>query len=1076
MPRRKRTRLRELAWAHVYRVKWRLLVAAGCTLGFAAAELLKPWPIKFVIDHGLMSQPLPSALRFVAGTGEDQRLTLLVGAALGIVLIAVAGAVFSYCQVFISSSIGYRIVYALRRELFAHLQRLSLSFHNRARTGDLLTRVAADTNTLKDVFADAALRLASHVLTVAGMVVVLLFVDWRVSLVAIATLPLLCVSLLYLYRRTKTSVRTQRRREGKVASRMGEVLSAIPLVQAFARERYEDERLEVETTETLREGIRIARLEAAATRSSEIITAVGTAAAVLVGGLQVIRGAMLPGEFVLIIAYLGTMYKPIRRLAKLSTDLSKAMASADRLSEVLEVEPEIQDRPDAVDAGQLQGAIAFEGVTFDYGDGREVLRHVTFTASPGQRLALVGVSGAGKSTLVSLILRLYEAQEGRILVDGIDIRQYRRESLRRQIGIVPQRSILFGTTIRENIAYGRPDATADEIVDAARAANADEFVRELPHDYDTIIGERGATLSGGQQQRIAIARALIRDVPILILDEPMTGLDGESEAKVREALDRLMAGKTCLLITHDLPSIAGADLVLLLEDGRLIASGTHRALLSGSARYRELYERELQSRAGPVPAEPERVAGPPQRGPVALGVEAFPADAQFPHLAIAADARAMLRVFRERLAPVSGRTLRIESCRPVRFRCRHSTARCVLQYALQVVDANTERRWDQWVTGLMYARDGEAEGLWQDMQAEDPRSAIPDDWIAFEPVSFIPELAMAVQVFPYDRKIRHLRRVMDGGLRDLDAQLLARLPGGEWRVADHRIEPTRYRTELGAALRYTLLARDGRTARRATLRCYLKVYRNAHGAETFRLLRTLCDRSGNGHRPFTVPRPIAYSDDLHTLALEEAPGATLQRVLLRGRGADTAMRAVAGAVAAFNRVDPGIAARSPLADQLVDVRRAARLLHWACPDVRAEVRTVLAEVEGGLTEVMPTAIHRDLKPDHIFLAGDQVVFIDLDSVALGDPVRDPAHLFAHVVARVGLDGMSRDLARRSATVFLSEYAAGVSAPRRRRLPLHCAAALLEVASGFFVRQEPRWRAKAAAAVREARSVLTNGFG
>jgi len=372
------------------------------------------------------------------------------------------------------------------------------------------------------------------------------------------------------------------------------VLSAIPLVQAFAREKYEEEKFDAVTAETLQESIRIARLEAAATRSSQIITALGTAAAVLFGALQVLHDKMLPGELVLVVAYLNNLYKPLRGVAKLSTDFSKAMASADRISEILDLEPKIKDRPDAIEADSLRGEIVFDNVSFDYGDGRDVLKDVSFTVSPGQRIALVGVSGAGKSTLVSLLLRLYEPQGGAIFVDGINIQRYRRESLRRQIGIVLQDSILFGATIHENIAYGKPDAGHDQIVSAARAANADEFIRELENGYDSVIGERGATLSGGQQQRIAIARALIRNAPILILDEPMTGLDVASEAKVREALDRLMAGKTCLMITHDLQSVEDADQVLVLEDGRIIERGKHDEMVARSGRYRELYELGVQ--------------------------------------------------------------------------------------------------------------------------------------------------------------------------------------------------------------------------------------------------------------------------------------------------------------------------------------------------------------------------------------------------------------------------------------------------------------------------------------------------
>ena len=598
---RRRTRFRQIFLTHLRQVKGRLLLAALCTVGVTAAELLKPWPLKVILDHGILDKPLPPALRFLQGVVASGRVTLLVEASGSIVLIALGAALLSYFQIFITSSVGYETVYALRRELFAHLQRLSLSFHNRARSGDLLTRIAGDTNTLKDLFADSLLKFSAQFLTIVGMFAVMIAVNWQVGLIALGTMPFLCFSLFHLYRRTKASVKTQKKQESLVASRMSEVLSAIPLVQAFAREDLEVERFDAATAETLRESIRVARLEAAATRSSELITALGTAAAVLFGALQVLRGRMLPGELVLVVSYLTNVYKPIKTLAKLSTDFSKAMASADRISDVLEIEAEIQDRPDAIEVEHLKGEIVFRDVSFDYGDGKDVLRQVSFGVSPGQRLALVGVSGAGKSTVVSLILRLYEPLEGTILIDGVDIRRYRRESLRRQIGLVLQESILFGATIRENIAYGRPDATLAEIEAAARAANADDFIRELDDGYDTLIGERGATLSGGQRQRIAIARALIRAAPILILDEPMTGLDVESEDKVRQALNRLMAGRTCVMITHDLQSIADADQVLLLEEGRIIGRGTHAELVASSTRYRRLYELDQQQPVVQVP-------------------------------------------------------------------------------------------------------------------------------------------------------------------------------------------------------------------------------------------------------------------------------------------------------------------------------------------------------------------------------------------------------------------------------------------------------------------------------------------
>src|SRR3989442_12239684 len=530
----KRTRFQQIFLTHLRQVKGRLAIAAAGTLGATATELLKPWPLKIILDHVIYDNPLSRALRLLPHAVADDKVRLLVAASVGILLIALASGLFSYAQIFITSSIGYRMVYALRRELFAHLQTLSLSFHNQSRSGDLLTKIAGDTNTLKDIFADSILKFTTYVLTVAGMFAVMFALNWQIGLIAAATMPFLSYSLFHLYRKTKASVKKQRRQEGKVASRMSEVLSAIPLVQAFAREKYEEEQFDAVTAETVRESIRVARLEAAATRSSQIITALGMAAAVLFGAMQVLHGRMLPGELVLVVAYLNNLFKPLRGLAKLSTDFSKAMASAERISEVLDLEPEIQDRPEAIEVDGLLGEIVFDKVSFDYGDGKEVLKEVSFALAPGQRVAVVGVSGAGKSTIVSLLLRLYESQAGAIFVDGINIQQLRRESLRRQIGIVFQDSILFGATIRENIAYGKPEASLAETVSAPRSGNAHEFIRDLEEAYESVIGERGATLSGGQRQRIPIARALIRDAPILILDEPMTGLDVENEGEGRE--------------------------------------------------------------------------------------------------------------------------------------------------------------------------------------------------------------------------------------------------------------------------------------------------------------------------------------------------------------------------------------------------------------------------------------------------------------------------------------------------------------------------------------------------------------
>lgn len=588
MENRGSTRFKQIVSDHLRQVKGSLFVAGLCMLGFTATELLAPWPLKMILDHILLDQPAAPSFSFLDGIFRSGKFFALAAISSMIVFIAVFRGAFSYAQIFLTSRVGYQLVYTLRKELFSHLQRLSLSFHNRARSGELLTRVTSDTNTLRDVFAESALVFVSHLLTVTGMFVVMFAVNWRLSLTVMATFPVLFYALFYTYGKIKASAKKQRKKEGKIASRISETLLSIPLVQAFGRERYEEARFRTESDQTLEESIRTARMTAAATRTVEIISAIGIWAAVLFGSLQVLKGRMTPGEILVFTAYLTQMYKPVRDLAKLSAKFSKAMVSAERIGEILGMAPEILDPPDAVEASGLKGEIVFDRVSFDYGDGRPVLKEVSFSIPSGRRVALVGASGAGKSTITNLILRLYEPRSGTILVDGLEIGRYRRESLRREIGIVLQDSILFGATIKENISYGKPDATEEEIEEAARLAFAHEFIAALPEGYDTIVGERGCTLSGGQRQRVSLARAIIKRPSILILDEPTSAVDAESAQLIGDAVERLQKGKTSLVIVHQFSSIKAFDQILVLKNGEVAEQGTHEELFRLRGHYYEL--------------------------------------------------------------------------------------------------------------------------------------------------------------------------------------------------------------------------------------------------------------------------------------------------------------------------------------------------------------------------------------------------------------------------------------------------------------------------------------------------------
>ena len=405
MRKRKRTRFRQIVVTYLLDVKKSLFMAGLCTLGVAVMDLLRPWPLKVIFDYILLGKQAPRYLYFLEGTLQKDKTMALVVVSFSIVLITLFKSIFSYSQLFIISSIGYKLAHTLRSELFSHLQRLSISFHKRLRSGELLTKVTGDTSTLKDVYTDSMLDLVSEVLTLIGMLVIVLVLNWKLSLIILATCPVLVFISFYRIRRIKASANRLRKAQGRIASRISEVFTTFSVVQAFGREKYEERRFRAESVETLDESVRTARMEAAAARAAGIISAVGTWGVVLFGALQALDGRMTPGNVIIFASYASNFYSPIRNLTKLSAKFSKASVSAERISEILDVEPELEDKPDAVKASDLQGEIVFDGVSFHYGDGKDVLKDISFTIAPGEHVAIVGPSGSGKTTLAGLILR-----------------------------------------------------------------------------------------------------------------------------------------------------------------------------------------------------------------------------------------------------------------------------------------------------------------------------------------------------------------------------------------------------------------------------------------------------------------------------------------------------------------------------------------------------------------------------------------------------------------------------------------------------------------------------------------------
>ena len=591
------SRFREILSGHLWKVRGSLCIAGLCLVGVTLCELLAPWPLKIIFDYILLGKPVPPSLSVLGVLIQAGPLTALIALAGTIAVIALVNGSLSYGQIFSTSKIGYELVYVLRRDLFSHVQRLSLSFHTRTRSGEILTKLAGDTNVLKNAFTELPLTVSSHVLTFVGMLSIMVVMNWELTLIILATLPPLGVAIVSLNRKIHDTVRHQRKLEGKMTSRFNEVLSSISLIQAFGREGFEEDRFETESAQNLQSGIQTSRTSAAVSKVVAVVSAIGTAATVFFGAWQVLKATMTPGDLLIFVAYVKGLYKPVKDVSKLSARFSQAWVSAERVSELLSVQPDIQDHRAAIKADNLRGDILFEHVSFGYQKDNIVIHDVSFHVRPGQKVALVGASGAGKSTIVSLLLRLYEPESGRICIDGVDLSGYQRESLRQEIGIVLQDTLLFGASVAENISYGKPDATLGEIEEAAKLAHVHEFIMSLPEGYETIIGERGSTLSGGQRQRMCLARAIIKRPSILVLDEPTSAVDTISASLIRDTVARIQRGKTTIVIAHQFFAMDQFDQILVLDQGCVGECGTHAQLLARKGLYEKLFARQLSDRS-----------------------------------------------------------------------------------------------------------------------------------------------------------------------------------------------------------------------------------------------------------------------------------------------------------------------------------------------------------------------------------------------------------------------------------------------------------------------------------------------
>ncbi|MDM8143306.1 ABC transporter ATP-binding protein [Megamonas hypermegale] len=551
----------------------RLGLAIVCIVLSAAANLYVPWIIKDMVDKVLMDKDM-MLLNIIAG---------------GIVVVFLFRGIFYYGQSYLVSYIAQRVIIDVRELLYIKFQKLQLSYYEKKQTGTIMSYITNDVAALQAALVDSLIEMVTELSILIGSLIMMFYLDWKLSIVTLVVVPVIGQAMKVFGRKLKMSGALIQERTAEITSLLQESISGVRVVKSFAREDYEIKRFQNQNDLNFRANMKSVQLSSLLTPTVEFLAAVIVAVILWFGGYQVVNGALTAGALVAFLTYAVNLANPVKRISRVYGTINKAMAAAERVFNVLDTEEELKDKPNAIELPKISGTVKFDHVSFGYKEGVNVLHDLTLEAKPGQVIAFVGPSGAGKSTIANLIPRFYDVTAGSIKIDDIDIRDVKIRSLREQIGVVPQETMLFSGSVKDNIRYGRLDATDEEIIEAAKAANAHNFIMNLSDGYETKIGERGITLSGGQRQRIAIARAILKNPRILILDEATSALDTESEEIVQEALDKLMIGRTSFVIAHRLSTIIHADKIIVLENGRVCESGTHQQLMQTGGLYSHLY-------------------------------------------------------------------------------------------------------------------------------------------------------------------------------------------------------------------------------------------------------------------------------------------------------------------------------------------------------------------------------------------------------------------------------------------------------------------------------------------------------
>lgn len=552
----------------------RFLLAVVCIVLAAAANLYVPWVVKDVIDEVL----------------AERNLLMLNSIAIGIVVVFFFRGIFFYGQTYLMSYIAQKIIIDIREVLYRHLQKLSLAYYEKRKTGTIMSYITNDVAALQTALVDSMVELVTEGAILIGSLGTMFYLHWKLSLLTLVTMPIIAQAMKIFGKRLKQTSFIMQERIADITSVLQEAISSVRVVKSFVREDYEIERFKKENYSNFSAQMKNTQIMATLTPVVEFLAAIGVMVIIWYGGLEVINGNLTAGALMAFLIYAVNLANPIKRLSRVFGNIQKAMAAAERVFEVLDTVPEIADKPNAKPLATIDGKVSFKNVSFSYKEGETALDDISLEVNAGQMVAIVGPSGAGKTTIANLLPRFYDPTAGAILVDDTDIRDITMHSLREQIGIVPQETVLFNGTVYENILYGDLNASKEEVIDATKAANAHDFVSAMPDGYETQIGERGSSLSGGQRQRLAIARAILKNPRILILDEATSALDTESEKLVQAALDKLMIGRTSFVIAHRLSTVLKANMILVMEKGKIVERGTHEELLALGGLYSSLYQ------------------------------------------------------------------------------------------------------------------------------------------------------------------------------------------------------------------------------------------------------------------------------------------------------------------------------------------------------------------------------------------------------------------------------------------------------------------------------------------------------